>query len=118
MDQLLPACSKSGTSIICGGPFYSGILVGREIWNYSKAPKDIVEKAKALNKVVEEFIIPLAAAALQFPQANKIVTSVIPGQSSKLEFQDIMKWQNLKIPPEFWIVLKERNLLREDAPTP
>ena len=118
LDKLFPACVKRGTSIICGGPFNSGVLVGREMWNYAKAPRDVVEKAKGLNIVAKEFKIPLAAAALQFPQANKLVSSVIPGPRSKEEFLEIIKWQKLEIPSEFWEVLKDRALLRKDAPTP
>ena len=118
LDKLFPACAKSGTSIICGGPFNSGVLVGREMWNYAKAPRDIVEKAKDLSTVAKEFKIPLAAAALQFPQANNLVSSVIPGPRSKEEFLEIIKWQKLEIPSEFWAVLKDRGLLKKDAPTP
>ncbi len=118
LDELFPACSKSGTSIICGGPFNSGILVGREMWNYAKAPQTVIEKANALRKVADEFNIPLAAAALQFPQANELVSSVIPGPRSKNELLEILKWQESKIPTEFWNSLKERKLLRADAPTP
>ena len=118
LDELFPACSKSGTSIICGGPFNSGILVGREMWNYAKALQTVIEKANALRKVADEFNIPLAAAALQFPQANELVSSVIPGPRSKNELLEILKWQESKIPTECWNSLKERKLLRADAPTP
>ena len=118
LDELFPACAKSETSIICGGPFNSGILVGREMWNYAKAPKDVIKKARALGKVAKEFRIPLAAAALQFPQANELVSSVIPGPRSKEELSEILKWQKIEIPTDFWNSLKERELLRADAPTP
>ena len=118
LDELFPACAKSGTSIICGGPFNSGILVGREMWNYAKAPTDVVEKAKDLSKVAKEFKVPLAAAALQFPQANELVSSVIPGPRSKEELSEILKWQKIEILTDFWNSLKERKLLRADAPTP
>ena len=30
LDTLFPKCIKAGTSIICGRPFNSGVLVGRE----------------------------------------------------------------------------------------
>ena len=83
-----------------------------------KHPQTVIEKAKALRKVADEFNIPLAAAALQFPQANKIVSSVIPGPRSKDELLEILKWQKTKFPSEFWNSLKERKLLRADAPTP
>ena len=118
LDELFPACAKSGTSIICGGPFNSGILVGREMWNYAKAPQTVIEKANSLSKIADGFNIPLAAAALQFPQANELVSSVIPGPRSKDELLEILKWQKVKIPTEFWNSLKERKLLKADAPTP
>ena len=44
LDTLFPACRAAGTSIICGGPFNSGILAGREMWNYAKAPADIKKR--------------------------------------------------------------------------
>ena len=44
LDSLFPKCKNAGTSIICGGPFNSGVLVGREMWNYANAPKNVVDK--------------------------------------------------------------------------
>ena len=48
LDGLFPACAEQGTSIICGGPFNSGVLVGREMWNYALAPDDVVERVNEL----------------------------------------------------------------------
>ena len=116
LDSLFPACKKAGTTIICGGPFNSGILVGRETWNYDAAPKFIIDKAKALNAVAKQFNIPLPAAALQFPLANEIVTSVIPGPRSKIELEEILTWSAFKIPSDFWLELKSQGLLHYSAP--
>ncbi len=118
LDDLFPACEAAGTTIICGGPFNSGILVGREMWNYDKAPQDIVEKARALGAVANEYSVPLPAAALQFPLAHPIVTSVIPGPRNAEELADILHWHGTSIPAEFWQVLKARGLLAEGAPCP
>lgn len=115
LDVLFSACRSAGTSIICGGPFNSGVLVGREMWNYAQAPDDVVEKAQALSRVADEFSIPLAAAALQFPLGDEIVTSVIPGPRDKNELAQIMDWFSMEIPSEFWMALKERGLLLEQA---
>lgn len=117
-ESLFPACRAAGTSIICGGPFNSGILVGREMWNYAKAPTHIVDKARALGAVADRFNIPLAAAALQFPLANDLVTSVIPGPRSQSEFLQILDWFETSIPGEFWTTLKSEGLLQEDVPVP
>ena len=118
LECLFPACEKAGTSIICGGPFNSGLLVGGDTWNYSKAPKDLIEKTKKLASIADEFNIPLGAAALQFPQAHNIITSVIPGPRSDTELLEIIAWQETKIPVEFWTALKDKNLLVIDTPTP
>jgi len=118
LDELFPACDVVGTTIICGGPFNSGILVGREMWNYNNAPKAVVNKVKALGAVADKYGIPLSAAALQFPLAHNTVTSVIPGPRSKVELEEILRWQSVRIPNEFWASLKSQALVHEHAPTP
>ena len=118
LTSLFPACEVAGTSIICGGPFNSGLLVGREMWNYAKAPEDMVAKAKRLSAVANKFDIPLGAAALQFPQAHPLINSVIPGPRSETELNEILKWQYTKISSGFWSELKDKKLLAAEAPTP
>ena len=118
IDKLFPACRKAGTSIICGGPFNSGVLVGRDTWNYAKAPKDVIDKARALGVVADEFGIPLPAAALQFPLGDEIVCSVIPGPRDKGELEQIVTWFKTPIPTEFWSTLKAKNLIESSVAVP
>ena len=118
LDTLFPACLNTGTTIICGGPFNSGILAGRDMWNYAKAPAEIINKAKAISEVADDFSIPLAAAALQFPLGNDIVTSVIPGPRNKTELQQIVDWFSMPIHNEFWAALKSKGLISDAAPVP
>ncbi|MDJ0631409.1 MAG: aldo/keto reductase [Rhodobacter sp.] len=118
LERLFPACRAAGTSIICGGPFNSGILVGREMWNYAKAPDDVVAKARALGDVAHAFDVPLAAAALQFPLGDDLVCSVIPGPRDKGELAQILAWFETPIPPEFWTDLKTKGLMEGAALTP
>ena len=118
VDTLFPACRKAGTSIICGGPFNSGVLVGRDTWNYAKAPKEVIDKARVLGVVADEFGIPLPAAALQFPLGDEIVCSVIPGPRDKGELEQIVTWFKTPIPKEFWSTLKAKNLIELSAAVP
>ena len=118
LGDLFPACRDAGTSIICGGPFNSGILVGREMWNYAKAPEDVVNKARALGDVADQFSVPLPAAVLQFPLGNDIVTAVIPGPRNREEMQQIIAWFEETIPEAFWSELKSQGLLDASAPVP
>lgn len=118
LDMLFPACERVGTTIICGGPFNSGILVGRETWNYAEAPDDVMAKARALGDAADSHGVPLAAAALQFPLGHEIVTSVIPGPRDKGELRQILDWFDTPIPDAFWSDLKDRGLLAAAAPVP
>ena len=118
LDELFPACKNRNTSIICAGPFNSGVLVGREMWNYANAPAQVIEKVSALRILAEKHGVSLPAAALQFPLADHIVSSVIPGPRSSEEVLEIRKWFSEKIPADFWADLKFKGLLDERAPVP
>ena len=118
LETLFPACEAAGTTIICGGPFNSGILVGREMWNYDRAPDHVVNKARSLGAVADAHGIALPAAALQFPLAHPVVTSVIPGPRNAEELAQIVDWFNTPIPAAFWSDLKSEGLLEAAAPTP
>jgi len=118
LETLFSACEAAGTTIICGGPFNSGILVGREMWNYDRAPDHVVKKARSLGAVADAHGIALPAAALQFPMAHPVVTSVIPGPRNAEELAQIVDWFNTPIPAAFWSDLKAEGLLEAAAPTP
>ncbi|NQW01075.1 MAG: aldo/keto reductase [Rhodospirillales bacterium] len=118
LDDLFPACQAAGTSIICGGPFNSGVLVGREMWNYAKAPVDIVSRVGKLKAVAARHGVSLPAAALQFPLAHPLVSSVIPGSRSADEFAGILNWARETIPAAFWQDLQTAGLVHDAAPLP
>ena len=101
-----------------GGPFNSGILAGRETWNYSKAPADVLDRVKAIARVCDAHGVPLAAAALQFPLAHPLVASVIPGPRSADELNQIIAWTEAAIPPSLWSDLKTEKLIAATAPVP
>ncbi len=118
LDDLFPACENAGTSIICGGPFNSGVLVGRDTWNYAKAPEDVVSRVARLREVCDAHAVPMPAAALQFPLGHPVVSSVIPGSRSVAELTEILAWCAVEIPAAFWADLRGADLLHANAPTP
>ena len=81
LDDLLPMCVARGTSIVVGGPLNSGILAGRDTWNYAAAPPEIVARVNAIRAVCDAHKVPLPAAALQFPLAHPAVAAIIPGSA-------------------------------------
>jgi len=118
LDDLLPLCEKRGTSIVIGGPLNSGILAGRDTWNYAPAPADVTERVKKIQAVCDRHNVPLPAAALQFPLAHPAVAATIPGPRTVAEFDQNLKLMRMKIPADFWAELKRENLLHRDAPVP
>jgi D-threo-aldose 1-dehydrogenase len=124
LDDLFPACEAAGTAIVAGGPYNSGILaVGTKsgaslYYNYEPAPPEIVERVRRIESVCARHDVPLAAAALQFPLAHRLVASVIPGLDSPARVEQTCALYRRPIPAAFWQELRQEKLVREDAPIP
>ena len=124
LDDLFPLCEKAGTAIVVGGPYNSGILaVGTKTgaplyYNYEPAPADVIEKVRRIEAVCDRHGVPLAAAALQFPLAHKLVASVIPGLDSPERVNQTIALYRHKIPAALWQDLVQEKLVRADAPVP
>jgi D-threo-aldose 1-dehydrogenase len=118
LEDLLPKCQAAGTSIVVGGPLNSGILAGRDTWNYRPAPPEIIARVSAIEAVCDRHGVPLAAAALQFPLAHPVVAAIIPGPRNVEEFHANLKLLQQPIPAELWTDLRQAGLLHPAAPTP
>lgn len=118
LDPFLTTCVRRGASVVVGGPFNSGILVGGETFNYAKAPEDVVKRVKAIEAVCKDFGVPLPAAALQFPLTHPAVCNVLPGPRSPAELDGILGWWDTPIPTGLWSALAEKGLLAEGTPVP
>jgi D-threo-aldose 1-dehydrogenase len=118
LDHLLPQCLRSGISIVIGAPFNTGILAGRDTWNYRPAPPEIVGRMKMIKAICDSHRVPLVAAALQFPLAHPAVAAILPGPRNVDEFEANAKLVQYPIPPALWADLRNAELLHPDAPTP
>ncbi len=118
LDDLLPRCVEAGTSIVVGGPLNSGILAGRDTWNYQTAPPEILARVNAIRAVCDSYRVPLAAAALQFPLAHPAVATIIPGPRTVDEFKQNLELLRHPIPPRLWADLRDAGLLHPAAPVP
>jgi D-threo-aldose 1-dehydrogenase len=118
LEDLLPRCEKAGASIVVGGPLNSGILAGRDTWNYKAAPAEIVARVNAIEAVCNSHRVPLPAAALQFPLAHPAVAAIIPGPRNVEEFHANVRLLRHPIPAALWADLRAAGLLHPHAPTP
>ena len=118
LDDLLPKCIAAGTSIVVGGPLNSGILAGRDTWNYEPAPPEVMTRVKAIAAICDSHKVPLPAAALQFPLAHQAVAAIIPGPRTADEFTQNLGFLRHPIPAALWSDLRQAGLLHPDAPIP
>ncbi len=120
LDSFLPMCEKRGIGIVLGGPYNSGILASGAkagAWyNYSKAPKAILDRVRKIEAVCRTHKVKLPQAALRFPMMHPSVVSVIPGAVSPKEVALNVKTMDVKIPKALWKDLKAQGLLHEGAP--
>jgi D-threo-aldose 1-dehydrogenase len=118
LDDLLLKCQEAGTSIVVGGPLNSGILAGRDTWNYDTAPPEIAARVAAIRKICDAHRVPLPAAALQFPLAHPVVAAIIPGPRNAAEFEANLALLRHPIPSALWSDLRQAGLLHPSAPVP
>lgn len=118
LTPFMSTCLERKASVVIGGPFNSGILVGGSTWNYGKAPEEIRVRVAELEAVCREFGVPLPAAALQFPLTHPAVCNVLPGPRTPAELDGIVDWWNTPIPDEMWMAFAERGLFAEGTPLP
>jgi D-threo-aldose 1-dehydrogenase len=117
-ETLFPECARRNVGIVIGGPFNSGILVGKDTFNYSSAPADIVARVRKIQAVCTRHGVSLHRAALQFVLAHPVVVSVIPGGQTVEETAQNVAALDQPIPAAFWRDLQDTGLLDTRVPTP
>jgi D-threo-aldose 1-dehydrogenase len=121
LDDLLPLAVSRGISIIAGGIYNSGLLANPRpgtFYDYAPAPEELVQRAQRLEVVCNGFGVTLRAAALQFPLAHPAIACIVVGARTPAEMEENVRLLDVDIPRELWTSLKERGLVRRDAPTP
>jgi D-threo-aldose 1-dehydrogenase len=122
LDDFMPLCEKRNVSVILGGPLNSGVLAtgarqGAK-YDYSDAPKWVMNRVARIEEVCIRHGVPLAAAALQFPLAHPAIAAIIPGAVSKEEMLGNFALLRHPIPAAMWEELRQLRLLDPRAPVP
>jgi D-threo-aldose 1-dehydrogenase len=123
LDELLPLCVARGVGVVAAGVFNSGLLASPQPpegakYDYRTAPRELLDRARAISAVCERHGTTLPAAAIAFPLAHPAVVSVCVGARSPGQIDENASRYTAEIPAELWAELKAEGLLREDAPTP
>jgi D-threo-aldose 1-dehydrogenase len=105
-ESLLDLAAERGVALLNAAPYGSGILAkGPDAcarYEYSEAPAEMVERVRAMQKVCEEFGVPLAAAALQFSMRDSRVASTIVGMTRPERVEQTLKLAAEPVQEELW----------------
>ncbi len=107
-EGLFGAAMARGVHLVAGGVYNSGVLAGRETFNYVTAPRDVLERTGRLGSVCEDFDVPLPAAAAQFVARHTAVGTVLIGAANAREA--VENWEHLQrtLPDGLWPALEAR----------
>jgi D-threo-aldose 1-dehydrogenase len=118
---LLDVVKERNIGIMLGGVYNSGLLARPEpgvTFNYTTAPAELIERAKKLQAVCNRYDVPLMAAAIQFPFAEKGISAVLTGVRSPAEIEENVRMLEVEIPSDLWQELRAEGLLSADAALP
>lgn len=127
LAELLPLCVQRGVRIALGGVFNSGILAtgvrqggaGTPLrFNYAQAPQHWIDRVAAVEEACDRHVVPLRAAALQFPLAHPAVEIVLLGPQDRAQWDDGVAMLGYAVPAAFWHDLRARALIPAAAPLP
>ena len=115
-EELFPACSDRGVSVLAGGVFNSGLLATDDpppdaTYNYQPAPTAVRGRAAAIGAVCRRHGVPLPAAAIAFAGARPEVASVVLGARNAAEVAANVAAAKTRIPEALWTDLREHGLL-------
>ncbi|WP_309075714.1 aldo/keto reductase [Paenarthrobacter sp.] len=110
---LLDRCVEQSTGVVSVGAYNSGLLARPDVpedahYNYDQAPRDVLERARALAALCRDFGVELPTAALQFPLRHPAVVNVTAGATSPEQVATNAARMEAPVPDELWNVLEER----------
>lgn len=118
LQRVMPKVAERGLSIVVGGPYSSGALVGGPNFEYAPATPAILAKVAAIKAIADRHGVSMKAAGLQFALAHPAVAAVIPGASQPGRIAEDRAALQLAVPADFWRELRAAGRVHPEAPLP
>ena len=103
---LLDIAARRGMAVVNAAPYGSGMLAkGPDAYAryaYQDAPAVLVERARSLATICQEYGVPLAAAALQFSLRDPRITSTVVGMTRPERIAQTLELARHSLPDELW----------------
>ncbi|MBN9434715.1 MAG: aldo/keto reductase [Bosea sp.] len=104
--ELLQRCRETGTTLVIGGVFNSGILAtGAQPgahFDYEPASDDVIRRVNGMEAVAKKYGVSLGAAAMAFPLASDTVSTVLVGTAKPSSMQRNVDLFDAPIPDAAW----------------
>lgn len=118
LQRVIPTVAEHGLSLVVGGPYSSGALVGGPNFEYAPIKPAMAEKIAGIKSIAGKHGVSMKAAGLQFALANPVVAAVIPGASQPGRIAEDRAALEEVVPTDFWRELRTAGLINSNAPLP
>ena len=109
-SPLLDSAASRGMAVLNAAPYSGGMLAkGPDRWPkyaYREAPPQVIERARQIDQICQQYSVPLAAAALQFSLHDPRITSTIVGMAHAERLAQTIDLALYPIPDELWAQLE------------
>lgn len=118
LDDLLPACTERGVSVLAASIFNSGLLAtprpARDArFDYRPASADTLRRVHRIADACEAHGVTLPEAAMAFPLRHPAVSGIVVGMRSAEEVRRNLAGFNRAIPVRLWTDLAAAGLIDE-----
>ncbi|WP_422739788.1 aldo/keto reductase [Micromonospora sp. WMMD729] len=116
LDDLLPAAQAAGVGVVIAGVYNSGLLARDQppadaTYNYQQAPPEVIERARRIAAVCQEYDVTLPQAALAFVRRHPVVVSTVVGLRDAAQVTETLRRFDADVPEQLWAALRDAGLL-------
>ena len=114
-EELLPLVLKRNVRMVAAGVYNSGILaspVEGAFYDYDPAPKELLLRAQKIQNYLQDYGVPLKAAAIQFPLRHPGVATVLSGVANRKELEENIQLFDFDISESVWKGLEEEGFIQ------
>jgi D-threo-aldose 1-dehydrogenase len=120
LDELLPACTERGISILAASIFNSGVLATPRPapdarFEYRPAPEELIQRTHRIADVCEAHGVSLPEAAMAFPLRHPAVAAIVVGMRTAEEARGNLAAFTKQVPDSLWTDLAAAGLIDERA---
>ena len=119
-DDLLPLALERKVGIVAAGVYNSGLLSRAVVpddanYDYRAAPRELVERARAIAAVCGRYGVTLPDVAVQFPLRHPAVVNAVLGARDPGQAEGGLERYQVEIPSDLWRELEDAGYIRPTA---